>query len=709
MERLGNEEIIEILGLGLLAFPLLAFLLLGLAALSKKSISTSNSIAPALAVFFQGTSLLFSILQFSRIWGQQPTIVSYPWLQVGDEFSVSASFLFNAESGFMALLVNLVAFLVVVYSIGYLSKDKQKEKYFSFLAFFVLAMNGLVLAGNLLVVFFFWELIGLASYLLIGFWNTKLEAPKASLKAILVNKIGDVALLLAIASAYNRFGTLELIELQAIVGPDPYKLCSCFYVIGFGLAIAAMAKSAQVPLSVWLGDAMAGPTPVSALMHAATMVAAGVYLLARTYVLFNFTLLTFLAIIGAMTALMGALSALQQTDLKKLLAYSTISQLGYMVMGMGIGAYEASLFHLLTHAFFKAALFLCAGVIIHHMSTLKKQVREEGFPANVDPQDIRLMGGFRHSFPLLFACYSVAAASLAGLPLLSGFLSKDALLLGAMAWAGELSNQGLVVAWIVPTTAFLTVFLTAAYVMKHWLSVFFGELRLPTLIKKQLEFAGAKSGAENLHLKAPSETKQLLELAPIIILSLGSLAFVYSINPFDGSKGWFMSNITMPIGSYAKNFNLHLGAEDYHLHIYLLSIGLAVLGLLFSYRKYRPNPSFEDLIYRRGSLSNLLYHHFYANALMIGLPVRIGSAFQKIAQQLEVRVLERITRSLTVSHAILAYLTAFFDRYIVDGLVKTSALLLRTLGYYFVNLFRAGFQGYLVLLGILLLALYFLW
>ncbi|NJO03892.1 MAG: NADH-quinone oxidoreductase subunit L, partial [Bacteroidia bacterium] len=315
-------------------------------------------------------------------------------------------------------------------------------------------------------------MVGLSSYLLIGFWYGKLAASRAARKAFLVNRLGDAGFLIAIFFIYHYFGTLELSALPARLEAIPLIKPMAqipFTLLGLGLFCGVMAKSAQFPLHIWLPDAMEGPTPVSALIHAATMVAAGVYLLARVFFLINIQVFVLIAFIGGATAFLGAFTALVQKDIKRVLAYSTISQLGYMVMGMGVGAYDASLFHLFTHAFFKASLFLGAGAIIHTMHETSHEIGQD-----FDPQNIYMMGGLRRKMPFTFACFTLSALALVGLPFSSGFLSKDAILSAAWAWAPEMAQSGNYIYYLVPLIAFASVFLTALYIGRMLLLVFFG-------------------------------------------------------------------------------------------------------------------------------------------------------------------------------------------------------------------------------------------
>jgi len=384
----------------------------------------------------------------------------------------------------MLLLVNLISLPVHLYSVAYMGHDDGFKRYFTYLSFFCFSMLALVVADNLVTLYIFWELVGFSSYLLIGFWFTRDKAATANKKAFIMNRVGDIGLLVAITIIFTRYHTFDLERLFGSGNLVSYSniqsglwtinyhalpmsfgslwisgtytpLPAIWQYIAFaGIFLAVAAKSAQFPLHTWLPDAMEGPTSISALIHAATMVAAGVFLLARVYPLFSPVELTILAIVGCFTAFMAATIALAQNDLKRILAYSTISQLGYMVMAMGVGAYSSSLFHLVTHAFFKCLLFLVAGVVIHQVA----HIRDDNQLA-IDPQNIQFMGGLRKKLPFTFIMAIIGGVALAGLPLTSGFLSKDEILAQTFQWSDG-KNPAFK---LVPIFAVLTTLLTAFY------------------------------------------------------------------------------------------------------------------------------------------------------------------------------------------------------------------------------------------------------
>jgi len=379
------------------------------------------------------------------------------WLNIGT-LHIDFSFVLDQLSLVMLLVITGVGFLIHVYSVGYMKEDAGYARYFSYLNLFLFFMTTLVLAGNALAMFVGWEGVGLASYLLIGFWFSKTSAADAGKKAFIVNRIGDVGFLIGMFLLLANFGTLTFTEIATKLGQDPGWTGGVVTVIALCLLLGATGKSAQLPLYIWLPDAMEGPTPVSALIHAATMVTAGVYMIARTHVLFDHSpfALNTVAIIGAATALFAATIALVQTDIKRVLAYSTISQLGYMFLGCGVAAYSAAIFHLMTHAFFKALLFLAAGSVIHGLS---------------GQQDLRKMGGLRKKMPITFWTMTMGVIAIAGIPPFAGFFSKDAILYSAF----QQGSLGKVLYFVGLVTAALTAF----YMFRLWYLTFTGESRDP--------------------------------------------------------------------------------------------------------------------------------------------------------------------------------------------------------------------------------------
>ncbi len=416
------------------------------------------------------------------------------WIESGD-FVVSWALRYDTLSTVMVAMVTCVATLIHIYSVGYMSHDRTIWRFFSYLSLFSFAMLMLVTADNLLQLFFGWEGVGLASYLLIGYWYDRPSACAAAIKAFLVNRIGDLGFALGIALVYVTFGSVEFTTIFAGVAKhqnDMYSLFGtwrAYEVIGILLFIGACGKSAQLGLHVWLPDAMEGPTPVSALIHAATMVTAGVFLMARFSPVLEFapTALAVVTVVGASTALFAATVGCVQNDIKRIIAYSTCSQLGYMFVAAGVGAYQASVFHLLTHAFFKALLFLSAGSVIHAMS---------------DEQDIRKMGGLFGKIPLTATVMWIGSLALAGVPPFAGFYSKDAIVEASFAAHSAVGTYGF---WCLIIAAFLTAF----YSWRLLILTFHGKTRA------------------DHHVFAHAHESPAVMTAPLILLAVGAVTTGY--------------------------------------------------------------------------------------------------------------------------------------------------------------------------------------
>jgi len=456
-----------------------------------------------------------------------------PWIALGT-LHVDFSFVLDQLSLVMLLVVTGVGLLIHIYSVGYMHEDRGYARYFAYLNLFLFFMTLLVLAGNALLMFVGWEGVGLASYLLIGFWYQKDSAASAGKKAFIVNRIGDFGFLIGIFLLIGTFGTLTFAEIGAKLAANPAWQGGILTVIALCLLMGATGKSAQLPLYIWLPDAMEGPTPVSALIHAATMVTAGVYMIARTHVLFDHApfALGVVAVVGAATAIFAATIGLVQNDIKRVLAYSTISQLGYMFLGCGVAAYSAAIFHLMTHAFFKALLFLAAGSVIHAVG---------------GEQDMRKMGGLRKHLPVTFWTMTAAVLAIAGFPPLAGFFSKDAILFAAFQ-----QGPGGMLLWFV---GLVTALLTSLYMFRLWYMTFMGESRSP-----------------EVH---PHESPWSM-LAPLVILALLSIC-----------GGWIgierFSQFLMPSTGVRV-----VESATPHLELYLTvaAVAVALLGWLIAHRFY---------------------------------------------------------------------------------------------------------------------------
>ncbi len=469
--------------------PLAAFLINAIAGRRAPAwtgwISTAaiaGSFAASLALWLGGVA------------NKAPKVLLYPWVGSGD-FVVDIGFQLDPLAVVMLLTVTGVSALVALYSVGYMQHDPAKARFHTWIPLFVFSMVMLVLSDNLLQLYIFWEMVGLCSYLLIGFWHERPSASSAATKAFLVNRIGDFGFAIGIILAFLQFGTLRYQEIFAqLPEADPRMLSA----IAFLLFIGAMGKSAQFPLHVWLPDAMEGPTPVSALIHAATMVTAGVYMVARMSPLYTLApeALVLMAAVGTGTAVLAATIALVQTDIKRVLAYSTISQLGLMFLALGTGAFSVAIFHLVTHAFFKALLFLGSGSVIHAVN---------------DEQDMRRMGGLRRRLPVTYATFIVGSLALAAIFPLAGFWSKDEILASAYFKAvasqgGELAAaDGAGIFWLFLIAGMVVSLLTALYTFRMVILTFHGKPR-----------------DEELHAHAHESPR--LMTAPLVVLAVGALA-----------------------------------------------------------------------------------------------------------------------------------------------------------------------------------------
>ena len=472
-----------------------------------------------------------------------------PWIDLG-ALHIDFSFVLDQLSLVMLLVVTGVGFLIHVYSVGYMSHDEGYARYFSYLNLFLFFMTVLVLSGNALLMFVGWEGVGMASYLLIGFWFQKNSAADAGKKAFILNRIGDFGFLIGMFLLLANFGTLTFTEIAAKLGQDPGWQGGVVTVIALCLLLGAAGKSAQLPLHVWLPDAMEGPTPVSAFIHAATMVTTGVYMIARTHVLFDHSpfALSVVAIVGAVTAIFAATIGLVQNDIKRVLAYSTISQLGYMFLGCGVAAYSAAIFHLVTHAFFKALLFLAAGSVIHAIG---------------GEQDLRRMGGLWKKLPVTFAVTTIGVLAIAGFPPFAGFFSKDAILYAAY---GQGANGKAL--WFVGV---VTALLTSFYMFRLWYLAFWGKPRGES---------------------APHHSTPWSMLGPLVIFALLSICGGWiGIEPSGGLFNMFnwinmerFSGFLAPaVGAGAAEG----GSAQLEFTLSSAAVGVALLGWLLAHLFYR--------------------------------------------------------------------------------------------------------------------------
>jgi NADH-quinone oxidoreductase subunit L len=625
-------------------------------------------------------SAVLSLNVFFRVWDNHTIHMQQVWFTIGAT-KVQIGVLLNNLSVLMLVLVSLIALPVHIYSTAYMKDDTGFSRYFRYLSFFCFSMLALVVVDSLITFYAFWELVGFSSYLLIGFWYDRDSAVQANKKAFIMNRIGDIGLLTAIIILFTHYHTFDLeelfgdrglVKLQAVDSVKHWmwpsyttdvgsvirvwlKMPVILHYIAFGgIFLAVAAKSAQFPLHTWLPDAMEGPTSVSALIHAATMVAAGVFLLGRVYPFFSPDELIILAAVGCFTAFMAATIAITQNDIKRVLAYSTISQLGYMVMAMGVGAYSSSLLHLVTHAFFKCLLFLVAGIVIHEV----KHVSNEN-NLDIDPQNILHMGGLRKKLPLTFIAALIGGVALIGLPFTSGFLSKDGILVQAFNWCD--SKNPLLS--IIPIAAEFTSWLTAFYVTRLIIKVFFGEFRLQKM---------------NPHIHIHMGDGDWRYKLPLIFLALCCLFPLFSFNPFSYESTWLY-----------KAFLPERYEEQRSLYTVMVPSLVTVVSLLVIYRAYVLYIKRENrVIVETGLLYRISYNEWYIDRFYKRIIVKFVIWLSGALYWVDRKVIDGFIHLLERIGQCIAKATAWCDKYIVDGVLWLAAQLVQYIGN-----FARRFQG----------------
>ncbi len=572
---------IQVLFFVLLVAPLLGFLFNGFRFRSKNYLLAGNVASGAALISFLCSVLLVLKLISLPVEERVLKVHFFQWLSLG-QFEAQAAFLLDSISAIMVLVITGVGSLIHIFSVGYMSHDERPSKYFAYLNLFLFNMLLLVLGDNLLVMFVGWEGVGLCSYLLIGFWFKDKEKAAAGMKAFITNRIGDAGFLLGIFLIFATFGTVEFSRLISLLPGTPESF-------GFGpitlaclfLFIGATGKSAQIPLYVWLPDAMAGPTPVSALIHAATMVTAGVYMMIRLSHFFVLAPLAMVVIatVGAATALLAATIGLTQWDIKKILAYSTVSQLGYMVLAVGVGAFNAALFHLMTHAFFKALMFLGSGSVIHAMH---------------EEQDVRKMGGLKKYLPITYVTFAIGWMAIIGLPPFAGFFSKDEILWYAFnfPYAGK-------VFWVVGVLGAMT---TSFYMTRLMSLVFWGKSRIAKEVHP--------------HESPSSMTVPLIVLAGLSVVG-GWIGIPHILSrwipghPENFLEHW-LSHSLAPI-SYSLS---HSGILEGSLMG--ISLGLAGLSAWWAYDTYVLNPERPALwVNKMKPIYQLVSHKYYVDEFYV--------------------------------------------------------------------------------------------
>ena len=577
--------------------------------------------------------------------------VIYEWIHIG-KLSVPLGFLVDPLSCVMILIITGVGTLIHIYSYGYMHEDPGFQRYFTYLNLFVFFMLLLVLGENILIMFVGWEGVGLCSYLLIGFWFQDKEKAVAGMKAFIVNRIGDFAFICGFCLLYwglaqHGVHTLSFMELR-----EHAPLLTGMTVMGMGIVtaitllffIGATGKSAQIPLYVWLPDAMAGPTPVSALIHAATMVTAGVYMIGRNYFFFEMApvTMTVVATVGALTALFAATIGCTQYDIKKVLAYSTVSQLGYMFLGMGVGAFSAGIMHLMTHAFFKGLLFLGAGSVIHAMH---------------HEQDMRKMGGLRHHIPWTYLTFLAGFVAIIGLPPFAGFVSKDEIL-----WLTYSSGVYGKVLWAI---GYITAGLTAFYMSRLFFMTFFGESRVDAHTK------------EHLH---ESPMVMVIPLAILAVLSLiggfiGWPAALGGSNPF---HHWLSSVFNAGVIEHHTASHAH-PIDEYVLMA--LSVSLAIGAAIMAYKWYaKKSDQPAAFVAKFSGLHRLIFNKYFIDELYQATFVRGLLAWNRFLAWFDGWFIDGIVNGVAQLGVVVSRINGWIDKWFVDGLVNLVANFSRFMG-----------------------------
>ena len=672
--------------------PVLPLLAAGISALAKQK---SRALAASLAIGSMACSFVLSAWAFAYVLSLRGSgeltqqVFNFRWFQFGNEW-LSLGWVLNPLTAVMLVMVTFVGLLIFIFSVGYMEHDENFTRFFCFLALFAGAMLGVIIANSLLLLFMCWEIVGLTSYLLIGFWYSKPSAAAAAKKAFITTRIGDLPFFLGIVWLYAQSGTLlfynngagclESASITHLLGQTTsIGVCAA---TGIALLIfcGAVGKSGQFPLHVWLPDAMEGPTPVSALIHAATMVAAGVFLVARVYPLMSAhnsiqsALTTSAALqvviwIGAITALYGATIAVAQYDIKRILAYSTISQLGYMMMGLGVGGVSVGMFHLITHAFFKSLLFLGAGSVIHGCS---------------GEQDIRRMGGLGKLMPITFATYSVAMLALCGFPLFSGFWSKDEILHAAHTW-----NISQAPYYMGAFAALLTAF----YMSRQMFYVFFGTSHLPEASSEHAH----DHHTTNHHASGTPHESPAVMTVPLMILSVFALLLGFFGTP---AWPWFQSFLEgTPLSVDFSAFS-HGGI----LPVMLSSSVIVLLGLSIGWWFYGRKPiESAEAPDNFGKLSppvfTLLGHAFYMDAFYGATFIRLNTLLSKISDWFDRWIWNGTVKAVTLLTFGFAHLDNFIDTHVVNSGFDEGCESVSRSGQLLSRLQGGRVQGYLKIIA----------
>jgi NADH-quinone oxidoreductase subunit L len=670
-------------------FPAAGFIINGL--FGKRLSKTAIGVIAAgmvLLSFIFSAGAVFQLLQLEPE-HRSVTVTLYRWIDAGQvrtaegplaRFAIDWAFLLDPLSSIMILVVTGIGFLIHVYSTGYMHEEDGFYRFFAYLNLFMFSMLTLVLGSNYLMMFIGWEGVGLCSYLLIGYYFHKKSAGDASKKAFVVNRIGDWGLSIGVMLIFVWFGSLEFKTVgekvrEGLMSGAFHVSDPIFITIALALFIGATGKSAQIPLYVWLPDAMEGPTPVSALIHAATMVTAGVYMVARSNFIYQMApqAMTVVAIIGALTAFFAASIALVQNDIKRVLAYSTVSQLGYMFLALGVGAFAAGVFHLMTHAFFKALLFLGSGSVIHAMH---------------HEQDMRKMGALKNKIPITFWTMLIGTLAIAGTPGLAGFFSKDEIL-----WKAFSSSQGHVLLWFLGACV---AGMTAFYMFRLVFMTFYGESRVDPHTE------------HHIHESPKSMT------VPLIILAIGSTVAGYIGFPewIGGSNAFehFLDPVfeALPIPKAPELEYSHMVEAG----MAVVSVAVALIGFGLAYFKYcRRSWEQQREVRQYGSLYPVFLNKWYVDELYDALFVNRAKGAGVSLWKFDSKIVDGVVNGSAWGTVEGALGSSWWDRWVVDGLVRFVGGFIKTVSWP-IRLIQTGYvQNYalVMVLGVLIFIGYVLW
>jgi NADH-quinone oxidoreductase subunit L len=669
-------------------FPAMGFVINGLFGKKlPKSVIGVIACGAAFIAFIFAAGAVYQLIQLPPD-HRVHTVRLYEWINAGPShdakggltrFAIDWSFLLDPLSSIMVLVVTGIGFLIHVYSTGYMHEEDGFYRFFAYLNLFMFSMLTLILGSNYLMMFIGWEGVGLCSYLLIGYYFHKRSAGDASKKAFVVNRVGDWGLSIGIMLIFATFGTLEFNQVgekvrEGVMSGQFHVGDPLFFIIALALFIGATGKSAQIPLYVWLPDAMEGPTPVSALIHAATMVTAGVYMVARSNFIYQLapTVMMIIAVVGAVTAFFAASIGLVQYDIKRVLAYSTVSQLGYMFLALGVGAFSAGIFHLMTHAFFKALLFLGSGSVIHAMH---------------HEQDMRKMGALRKKIPWTFGTMTIGTLAIAGTPFLAGFFSKDEIL-----WQAFSSPQGNILLWLVGAAV---AGMTAFYMFRLLFMTFFGESRVDHHTEHHIH-------------ESPNSM-----IIPLVLLAVGSVFAGYV-----GLPGWLggsaierfldpvFERLPIPQAPAVKY------SETVEIGMAALSVAIALIGFSLAYFKYCKR-SWEQQreTNQYGVLFPVLLNKWYIDELYDKLFVNRAKDSGRLLWKFDAKVVDGAVNGSAWGTVEGALASSWWDRWIVDGLVRLIGGFTKTLSWP-LRLIQTGYvQNYalVMIFGVLFFIGYVLW